>query len=487
MLFRLKRHQKYKGSSVTSISETDILNALPKDEDFRQSLILPSLARQFPFLLNSDEPAYEHTIRSQKLDLFSYRVPIPEMQAMPSKPLSVLTGANATQTWNKPPQIHDSPTSDGSTQSRFHNDDMDELTEVHLSDLPLRLSMHSSTSIKGTQKSKSVSSLPDEAAIECAGDTNMTNAVSMDIVMTPSTMSTESLETDSSQPAGTTTRLDVAENDESNWTPSLSTLVKRHLRNLSQSTIISEKRGHSAGIANDAEQLRSSESQLDGCLVEEYCRRSRSYSTGAVADRSVSAHNFDSLPEAVLDRRTAPVWRGHRRHTGVYTGNDDATTDFAREGFIAEKISSPSVRIEVEVPTIPPRNPLRTISYYHWQKTPWPLVEQGTVTLVNLPVEGVVDDIGSVSPTSTQVPSPVTPTGAVAQPLGSSPASISSTFNSFGSRRGSATIRSNKPPNIRSQGISNPVFISSTNLDPSIPIEQIDYHKMKYRHTLTVA
>ncbi|KAK9237578.1 hypothetical protein V1525DRAFT_155144 [Lipomyces kononenkoae] len=484
MLFRLKRQQKYKAASVTSISEADILNALPKDEDFRQSLILPSLARQFPFLLNPDEPVCDPYICSspRHLDLFSYRVPIPEMQAMPSKPLSVLTGANATQIWNSPQEIYHTQPSDGSTQSGFHTDDTDEPNDVDLSNSRLRQSISSSTSQQGTPQS--MSSMRDEVVIECAGDANMPNAVSINVPMRPpSTMATHSSDTDSCPCTVATTILEVTENDESTWAPSLSTLVKRHLRNLSQSTIISEKRGHSAEIAKDVEQPRSLESQLDDDLLEEYRRRSRSQSTGAVTDSSSAAHKFAQVPEILLDRRTSLVWKGHRRHIDSHTGRNDATVYFARGRFIAEKIASLPVRNEVSVPEIPPRNPLRTISYYHLPKTPWPLVEQGAVTLVNLPIE---DDI---SPTSTLAPSPVTPTSAVAPSLASSPTSISSTFNSLGSKRGSATIHSNKTArqHIRTQDISSPVFISSTYLDPSIPIQQIDYHKMKYRHTLTVA
>ncbi|KAK9316184.1 hypothetical protein V1524DRAFT_361516 [Lipomyces starkeyi] len=494
MHFRRKRQQKHKEEPIMSISEADILNALPKDEDFRQSLILPSLAKQFPFLLNPDEPIVSDTrefndiLSPQKLHLFSYRVPIPEMQAMPSKPSSVLTGANASQIWSKPQQTYYAPPLGGSAQNTSYTDNKEEPTRLDQSKSSPRQSIHISASKVPTRKS--ISSNSAELVIASVVDANMPDNLSIDVEMSPSAMTMQSLELDSCLDVIVATNVNLAENDDPNWTPSLATLVKRHLRNLSQSTTISENRGHSAGVANDVEQLRSLESQLGSdVVVEEYCRRSRSCYTATIADTSSSGSKFCYVPEIVHDGSTSRLWKSQRRHIESCTAKKEAIIDFAKDSFIGEKITSSPVRIEVGVPQIPPRNPLRTNSYSNWPKTPWPLIERGTVTLVNLPVDGVVVDVSSVSPTSTLVPSPVTPTSALVSSIDTSPESTTSTLNSFGSRRGSDTLRSKKGPkqNIRSQDISSPVFVSSTNLDPSIPICEIDYHKMKYRYTLTVA
>ncbi|KAK9433202.1 hypothetical protein V1505DRAFT_397911 [Lipomyces doorenjongii] len=493
MHFLRKRQQKHKKEPITTISEADILNALPKDEYFRQSLILPSLAKQFPFLLNPGEPIFSDTRESNVIQspqtphLFSYRVPIPEMQAMPSKPSSVLTGAAASKIWNKSQQTYYTPPLGGSTQNNSYTDNMEELTRVDQSKSSPRQSRPTSSSRVRTRQS--TSSNLAELVIASVVDANIPDDLSIDLEVPPSAMTMQSFELDSCPGAIATTKVNVAENDVSNLMPSLATLVKRHLRNLSQSTTISENRGHSAGVANDVEQLRVLESQLSsGLVVEEYCRRSRSCYTGTVADRSSSGLKL-ALPEMVRDGSTSRPWQSHRRHTEWCTAKKEARIDFAKDSFIGEKFASSPVGNEVGVPQIPPRNPLRTNSYSNCPKTPWPLIDRGTVTLVNLPVDGVIVDVRPVSPTSTLVPSPVTPTSALVSSIDSSPVSTTSTLNSFGSRRGSDTLRSKKglKQNIRAQDISSPVFVSSTNLDPSIPIREIDYHKMKYRYTLTIA
>ncbi|KAK9390826.1 hypothetical protein V1515DRAFT_577338 [Lipomyces mesembrius] len=491
MHFRRKRQQKHKEEPITTISEVDILNALPKDEYFRQSLILPSLAKQFPFLLNPDEPIFSDTRESnviqspQTLHLCSYRVPLPEMQAMPSKPSSVLTGAVASQIWNKPQQTYYTPPLGGSARNMSYADNKEEPTHVDQSKSSPRQSRHTSSSRVRTRQSTSSNSA--ELVIAPVVDANMPDDLSIDVEVSPSAMTVQSLEVESCPGV---TKVIVAENDASNLMPSLATLVERHLRNVSQSTTISEKnRGHSTGVANDVDQLRSLESQLgSGLVVEEYCRRSRSCYTGTVAETSSSGPTL-AMPEIVRDGITSRPWQSHRRHTEWCTAKKEARIDFAEDSIIGEKFASSPVRNEVGVPQIPLRNPLRTNSYSNCPKTPWPLIERGTVTLVNLPVDGVIVDIRPVSPTSTLVPSPVTPTSALVSSIDSSPVSTTSTLNSFGSRRGSDTLRSKKglKQNIRAQDISSPVFVSSTNLDPSIPIREIDYHKMKYRYTLTVA
>ncbi|KAK9374724.1 uncharacterized protein V1513DRAFT_458613 [Lipomyces chichibuensis] len=481
MHFRRKRQQKHKKGHITSISKEDILNALPKDEDFRQSLILPSLAKQFPFLLNADETIFSDNRKSnpQKLHVFSYRVPIPEIQAMPSKPSSVLTGASASQIWNKPQQTDYVRPLGGSAQNTSYTDNKAEPSSVDQSTSSPRRSIHTSSSKARTTQSIS-------SSVELVIASVVDDDLSVGVETPPPAMTLQSSEAGSCPDVIATTNVNVAENDDPNWTPSLATLVKRHLRNLSQSTTISDNRGRSAKDANDVEQLSSMESQLGSdAVVEEYCRRSRSCYTGTIADTSSSGPKLGYVPEIVCDGSTSLLWRSHRRHVEWCTANKEATIVFAKDSFIGEKIASSPVRNEVGIPQIPPRNPLRTNAYSNWPKTPWPLIERGTVTLVNLPVDSVVLDVTPVSPNSTLVPSPVTPTSALVSSVDSSPTSTTT----FGSRQGSDTVRSKRglKQNIRSQDISSPVFISSTNLDPSIPIREIDYHKMKHRYTLTVA
>ncbi|KAJ8103208.1 hypothetical protein POJ06DRAFT_65437 [Lipomyces tetrasporus] len=497
MYFRLKRQQNYKQASITSISEEDILNALPKDEDFRQSLILPSLAKQFPFLLKPDAPIVSESRESkislaaaQNLHQFSYRVPAPAIQAMPSKPLSVLTGANASQIWHAPRQTYYTPPSAGSAQNSSTTEGKEEPTQVDQLKACPRLPIGSLST--GLRQRLSIRSSPEASDTASVVSTNASDDLSVDTERPSSAMTTPFVEPDPSLPVGTTSCVSVAENDGPGMIPSLGTLVKQHLRNLSQSTTLSENREYSAGIANDVQQFTSQKSQLGAIVTVEYHRRSQQYSAGSISVAQPTRPRSRSVPAVALSERTSSVPTAHGRHVESYVSHQGHPTDFAGESRIAEKITPPPLRNEqtphalsVELPPLPPRNPLRNKSYFNLPKFLRARRELGTVTLVNLPSDGVLIDPRPVSSTGTLAPS----TSSITVPsFGSSPASTTSTLNSFVSRRVSDTLRSNKnaKQTIKSKDISSPIFVSSTNSDPSIPIGEIDYHKIKYRHT-TVA
>ncbi|KAK9325669.1 hypothetical protein V1517DRAFT_313986 [Lipomyces orientalis] len=497
MYFRQKRQQTYKQASSTSISEEDIVNALPKDEDFRQSLILPSLAEQFPFLLKSDTPTISESRESkislapQNLHQLSYRVPAADILAMPAKPLSVLTGAKGSQIWHVAPrQTYYAQPSAASLQNSSATEGKQEPTQVDQLKAYPRLSIGSLST--GLRQRRCIGPSPVTSDTASVVSTDAPDDLSVDTERPSSAMTTPFIEPDPALPVGETSCVTVAEND-GPMIPSLATLVKRHLRNLSQSTILSENGEYSSGIANDIQQATSQKSQLSAIVTVEYRHRSQQYSAGSISVAQPTRPRSRSVPAIALSGRTSGGLRTHRRHVESYVSHQGHPTDFAGESRMAEKITPAPLPNEqtphaltAELPPIPPRNPLRNKSYFNLPKFLRARRELGTLTLMNSPSDGVLIDPRTLSPTGTLAPST---TSITVPSLGVSPASTTSTLNSFGSRRGSDILRSNKnaKQTIKSKEISSPVFVSSTNLDPSIPIGEIDYHKMKYRHTLTVA
>ncbi|KAK9464285.1 hypothetical protein V1512DRAFT_129470 [Lipomyces arxii] len=361
---------RWRKSPQRQITKEDVTNALPTDDDFRQSLMLPGLIEQFTFLLESKDSQNGSSLRDPPptRSLFQNYHKLDMQYSMPAKASSVLTGTKQNSTMT----VHASDRY--STQSTTHL----QFTEFNAPLIAVAQLPPEDGASMNTFKSRSVAQRGKELIPKL---------------------------------------------------PSLAMLVRKHLRNITLSTTTS----------SESDELDETESLLEDPVVEHHMQYSIS------THQSVSEH-----PDTDYEAVSETSYRGHRRHTDSL-------------------LSSPV--ISIPSPPIPPKSLLRGNESSAKEMT-------GDVVLVNLPSEtqsGTMTVPITVSTQHIQLVPIVSLAIQSASDSRLSHVTNSPTLRLAKSRLNLANLFNSgrhQKRKIMLEDISSPTFISSTNIERSVAINE---------------